>query len=100
MSSIPFPKLDKNADPKRLQHLTNASSKMEGKTVKKVTGARRENQKDVHNSDVLQIEFTDGSIISIETASNAMNMSDKINSDQKTNAEDFNVTYWIIWKNE
>ena len=43
---------------------------MKGKTVKTVKFGIGEHHKKLHQSDVLLLEFTDGSILSIQTGSN------------------------------
>ena len=48
------------------------SEKMEGKTVEKVWFGVREEIKDVHQSEVLYMQFADGEILAIETGSNAL----------------------------
>ena len=48
------------------------STKMKGKTVEKIWFGMREEIKEVHQSEVLYMKFTDGDILAIETGSNAL----------------------------
>ena len=72
-----IPKIDKNVPEyisKRLELSSAHAEKMKGKTVRKVTVGFREQDDDIHESDVLKIEFEDGSILHIQTASNVLNL--------------------------
>ena len=48
------------------------SKKMEGKTVEKVWFGMREEIEDVHQSEVLYMQFTDGEILAMQIGSNAL----------------------------
>lgn len=84
-----IPKIDKNVPEyisKRLEISSKHAEKMKGKTVRKVTVGFRELDNDIHESDVLKIEFEDGSILHIQTASNVRNL---IQDFEKKNKGDF-----------
>src|SRR6185437_1132253 len=49
-------------------------SRMEGKTIEKVEYGTREDIKQVHGSEAIIIYFTDGSIMGLDTVSNAFNV--------------------------
>jgi hypothetical protein len=67
---------------------------MVGKTVAKVEFGFREHIDDVHQSEVLIIRFADGSIMSIDTGSNAWNLSD---DEKGLRPDDFHVDFVIHW---
>ncbi|MGA3136677.1 MAG: hypothetical protein ABSC88_11855 [Terracidiphilus sp.] len=74
--------------------LTAQASRLQGKTVERVEYGFREDWAGVHGSESLILHFTDGSIASIDTGSNAFNLaSDR--SDLRP--EDFNVDFRIHW---
>ena len=50
------------------------ASRMKGKTIKKVEYGTREHIKEVHGSEAIIIYFTDGSIMGLDTGSNAFNV--------------------------
>ena len=50
------------------------SEKMEGKTVEKVWFGMREEIEDVHQSEVLYMQFADGEVLAIQIGSNALNL--------------------------
>jgi hypothetical protein len=70
------------------------ASRMVGKTVAKVEYGFREHLENVHESEVLIIYFTDGSTMSIETGSNAWNLSD---DEKGLRRDDFHVDFVIHW---
>lgn len=70
------------------------ASRMVGKTVAKVEYGFREHIEDVHESEVLIIHFTDGSIMSIDTGSNAWNLS---GDEKELRPDDFHVDFMIHW---
>ena len=70
------------------------ASKLEGKTIKTVEYGDRETIDGVHESEVLVLHFTDGSIMALDTGSNAYN----IRSDQPgLNPGDFHVSFHLSW---
>ena len=91
------PKIDPNANPRLTEHLKNASEKMKGKTVKEVSCGMREQNVAMHESMVLRIEFTDGSMLHVQTASNVQNVMDKANSGEKLKAPDFHADLFLSW---
>lgn len=94
-----IPKVAADTNPRWVEHLKTRSEKMEGKTVKKVLCGMREDHIDLHQSQVLQLEFTDGSILHIETASNVQNVMQNVNSGRKSSikAPDFHADLWLTW---
>lgn len=71
-----------------------------GKTISKVETSMRKTEPDVHESNVLMIEFTDGSILWIQTASNARNIiSDIEHSKKKIKPPDFHADLFYWWEN-
>ncbi len=70
------------------------ASQMVGKTVEKVEFGFRKDIENVHESEALIIYFTDGSIMGLETGSNAMNL---CNDENKLKPEDFHVDIDINW---
>jgi len=70
------------------------ASQMIGKTIEKVEFGFRKDIKNVHGSEALIVYFTDGSIMGLETGSNAMNLCDDEN---KLKPEDFQVDIEINW---
>ena len=98
MSSLP--KIATDTNPDILRHLAEHAPKMEGKTVKNVTFGIREHHKELHQSDVLLLEFTDGSILSIQTGSNAKNVVQDIRSGKRIEIDDFHTDFVLIWEDE
>ncbi|MXV74474.1 hypothetical protein F4Z99_09365 [Candidatus Poribacteria bacterium] len=94
-----IPKIAADTDPRWVRHLKTQSEKMEGKTVKKVSCGIREHNTKNHQSDVLKLEFTDGSILYIQTGSNAENISEDVNSGRKSKIQvpEFHVDLWLTW---
>lgn len=97
-----IPKIEKNVPEyisKRLEISSAHAEKMEGKTVKKVTVGFRE-QGDIHESDVLKIEFEDGSILHIQTASNVLNLIQDFEKRKKRNFKpsDFHADLIFTWE--
>jgi hypothetical protein len=70
------------------------ANRMEGKTVERVEYGFREDLEGVHGSEAMIFHFTDGSIMSIDTGSNAFNLA-CVKSD--LNPEDFHVDFRIHW---
>ena len=71
-----------------------------GKTISKVETAMRKTDPDVHESNVLMIEFTDGSILWIQTASNVTNVISYIeHSKNKIKPPDFHADLFYWWEN-
>ncbi len=91
-----LPKIVKDVD----QRFSDQATRMEGKTVKKVRFGIREDIKGVHQSDVLQLEFTDGEILAIQSGSNALNLTQDLESGSRSTIkpDDFHVDFVLIWK--
>ena len=70
------------------------AGKMVGKTVSKVEFGFREPLQGVHQSELLTIYFTDGSIVSVDTGSNAQNISLE---HPVVKAEEFHVDFMLHW---
>jgi hypothetical protein len=70
------------------------TSQMMGKTVEKVEFGFREELKGVHQSEVLIIYFTDGSIMSLEAGSNIQNL---LSDEKRFQPEDFHVDFIVHW---
>lgn len=70
----------------------NHAARMVGRTIEKVEFGFRHEIKDVHQSELLLIYFTDGSVMAIETGSNAANLRDK-----PSQPEEFHVDFRLHW---
>jgi hypothetical protein len=70
------------------------AAKMVGKTVERIECGFRENLEDVHASEALIIYFTDGSIMGVQTASNAENL---MTDENGLRPEDFQVDFVVNW---
>lgn len=70
------------------------ASKMVGKTVQKVEFGIREDIKNVHGSECVLIYFTDGTILGIDTGSNAFNVS---SSREDLAPAAFQVDFRLTW---
>lgn len=70
------------------------ASQMVGKTIEKVEFGFRKDIENVHGSEAILIYFTDGSIMGLETGSNAMNLCDDENN---LKPESFQVDIDIHW---
>lgn len=68
--------------------------RMEGKTVERVEVGYREDREGVHGSEVVIIHFTDGSIMGLETGSNAGNVA---SNHDGVRPEDFHVNFRPQW---
>jgi len=68
--------------------------RMEGKTVGKVEVGYREDREGVHGSEVIIIHFRDGSIMGLETGSNAANIASR---NDGLRPEDFHVNFRPQW---
>ena len=70
-----------------------------GKTIAKIDVYFKKQSTDVHESDVLRIQFTDDTVMWIQTASNADNIISDIESG-KTNfqTKDFHADFVISWE--
>jgi hypothetical protein len=86
--------LPKIAQPAQAHFSIVQASRMLGKTVAKVEYGFRVHIDDVHESELLIIHFTDGSIMSIDTGSNSWNLSD---DEKGLRPEDFHVDFVIHW---
>lgn len=69
---------------------------MVGKTIERVEYGFREEIKNVHQSEVLIMYFTDGSIMAIDTGSNALNIAD---SKKGLKANDFHADLQLTFIN-
>lgn len=69
------------------------ATKMEGKTVEKVWFGMRKEIKDVHQSEVLYMQFTDGEIMAIETGSNALDFLHR----NGINPNELNIDLMLTW---
>jgi len=67
---------------------------MKGKTVDRVEYGFREDIAGVHQSELLILHFTDGSVASIDTGSNARNMADRPGAFEP---DEFHVDFHIHW---
>ena len=94
-----IPKIAKDTDPSLLRYLEGQAPKLEGKTIKKVVVGIREHNEDSHESDVLQLEFTDGSTLFIQTGSNAQNVADDVNAGRMSNMKPdaFHADFVLTW---
>ena len=80
------------ARPPEPHYSINGTAQMVGKTVEKVEIGSGQENKDVHRSEIIIVHFTDGSIMSIDTGSNAGNL-----SCEKHRPEDFHVDFMTMW---
>ena len=67
---------------------------MKGKTVDKVEYGFREDIPGVHQSELLILHFTDGSVASIHTGSNARNIADQHSG---LEPDEFHVSFHVHW---
>ena len=65
-----------------------------GKTIKNVEYGLRSSHEGVHESEAILLYFTDGSVLGIDTGSNAGNVSDEQNG---LKPEDFHVDFNLHW---
>lgn len=86
-----LPKLSAPANP---HGLIPQVSRMKGKTIEKVDYGTREDIKQVHGSEAIIIYFTDGSIMGLDTGSNAFNVAE---SEQPFRAEDLHIDFMVHW---
>lgn len=86
-----FPKIDR---PAKSNYSIVQASQMQGKTIEKVEFGFREGIEDAHESEALIIYFTDGTIMGLQTGSNAQNLLEDFN---EYSAEDFHVSFDITW---
>lgn len=70
------------------------ASRMKGKTIEKVEVGTREDFKEVHGSEAIIVYFTDGSIMGLDTGSNAWNVAA---SEKPFRAEDLHVDFRVQW---
>jgi hypothetical protein len=88
-----LPKLDPDRPPQPNYSIVQANS-IVGKTVERVEYGFRAPISGVHDSEVLILHFTDGSILGIDTGSNAKNLAD----DQAgLKAEDFHSSFMLAF---
>ena len=86
--------LPKIAAPANPHGLILQVSRMKGKTIDKVEYGTREDIKQVHGSEAIIIYFTDGSIMGLDTESNAFNVAE---SEQPFRAEDLHIDFMVHW---
>ena len=86
-----FPKIVKPVFPEFLED----AKMMEGKTIKKIEYGHREHVKNVHESEVLILEFTDQTKLGITIGSNALELKGR-----KVKPEDFKADFMLIWNDE
>jgi hypothetical protein len=67
---------------------------MKGKTIEKVEYGTREDIKEVHGSEAIIIYFTDGSIMGLDTGSNAFNVA---GTEKPFRPEDLSVDFMVHW---
>jgi hypothetical protein len=70
------------------------ASRMEGKTIEKVEVGTRKDIKEVHGSEAMIIYFTDGSIMGLDTGSNAWNIA---TSEKPFHAEELRIDFRVQW---
>ena len=84
-----LPRLGRKAES---NYSINGAALMVGKTVDKVEFGFRHDIEGVHQSELLIIHFTDGSVMSVDTGCNADNLGDRAHE-----AQDFHVDFHIQW---
>lgn len=77
----------------------NKAKFMIGKKVANVETGQRKSIKGVHESEAMILTFTDGSILGIETGSNAKNieLDTSFRKRKKIKAEDFHSDFHLTW---
>jgi hypothetical protein len=78
--------------PAEANYSINGAVRMVGRTVDKIEFGFRHDIEGVHQSELLLIYFSDGSIMSIDTGCNARNLSERAHE-----AQDFHVDFRIHW---
>ena len=78
-----------------LPEFLEGAKKMEGKTIKRVEYGHREHEENVHESEVLILEFTGGTKLGIDTGSNAMELTGR-----NVRPENFLVDFMLRWSDE
>ncbi|HJQ24673.1 MAG TPA: hypothetical protein VKA60_12215 [Blastocatellia bacterium] len=91
-----LPKIVRPAEP---HYSICQASRMKGKTVERVEFGFREDIEGVHGSELIIIHFTDGSMMSVDTGSNAGNIADDLvfQAKKELKAEDFHVSFSLQW---
>jgi len=88
-----LPKIDRDRKPE-VQYSINQIRTIVGKTVEHVEYGFCQPIEGVHQSEAIILHFTDGSILGIDTGSNAANIA----SDYKgLNPEDFHTDFMLHW---
>ncbi len=97
-----IPKLENNLPEilsRKIEIEQEIVDKANGKTISKVQTGMRKTDPDLHESNVLSIEFTDGSTLWIQTASNVNNIIDTIeNSNRKIKPSYFHADLFYCWE--
>lgn len=75
-------------------HSIVAADNIVGKTIERIQCGFRKRLAGVHDSEVLIVHFTDGSILGVDTGSNAYNLADGRSG---LGAEDFNATFTLAF---
>ena len=70
------------------------TARMVGKTIRKVEIGERQRWENVHGSELITIEFDDGTLLSIDTGSNAGNL---CTTDSILTPDQFHVDYLLFW---
>lgn len=86
-----LPEIGKAAEP---HYSICQASRMQGKTVERVESGSGKRIENVHQSEVIIIHFTDGSILSIDTGSNVGNLALEVSG---LKGEDFDVNFRLHW---
>ncbi|MDE0010383.1 MAG: hypothetical protein OXU36_04525 [Candidatus Poribacteria bacterium] len=86
-----LPKIERPALPERIP----IAKKLEGKTIAEVKYGHREHTTDVHESEVLILEFTDGTKLGLTIGSNARELKGR-----QIKPEDFLADFIFDWDDE
>ncbi len=90
-----LPKIDQNPDRAPMENYSiNQIQRAVGKTIERVEFGFEERIQEVHESEVIILHFTDGSVLGISTGSNSVNLSSEY---QGLQPEDFHVDFMLHW---
>jgi hypothetical protein len=84
----------KPVSPPQPNYSINEAPKMAGKTVASVDVGDRRQIPQVHEGELIVIHFTDGTALSIDTGSNAKNLSQQ---HKGLKPEDFHTDFMLEW---